>query len=49
MQDVKIRLQGVLIEIWQFCPETHHNPNDAANLDMWTLVPYKWNSDNFEL
>jgi hypothetical protein len=49
MQDVRINLHGVLIEVWQFCPETHHNPNDAADLDMWTLVPYKWNSDNFEL
>jgi len=49
MSNIKIEIQGVLITSWQFCPETHPDPNDAANLDMWTIVPYEWNSDNFEL
>lgn len=49
LEDVNIRVQGVLILSWQFCPETHPNSNDAANLDLWKIVPYKWNSDGFEL
>lgn len=49
MEDVSIRVQGVLILSWQLCPKTHPNPNDAADLDLWTIIPYEWNSDDFEL
>ncbi|NBQ17622.1 hypothetical protein EBU24_04865 [bacterium] len=49
MEDQRIEIQGVLITSWQFCPRTHPNPNDVADLDIWKIIPYKWDSDNFEL
>ena len=49
MEDINIREQGVLITSWQFCPKTHPDSNDAADLDIWKIIPYKWDSDGFEL
>jgi hypothetical protein len=49
MQDINIRVQGVLITSWQFCPTVHHDIKEAHELDMWKIVPYKWDSDNMEL
>lgn len=48
MQDINIRVQGVLITSWQFCPSVHHNINDAAEMDLWKIIPYRWNTDDFE-
>ena len=48
MQDVDIEIQGVKITHWQFDPKKHHDINDAAALDLWTVIPYKWDADNFD-
>ena len=48
MQDVNIEIQGVKITHWQFDPKKHHDINDAAALDLWTVIPYKWNADDFD-
>ena len=48
MQDISIKVQGVLITSWQFCPTAHHDPKEAHDLDMWKIVPYRWDSDGFE-
>jgi len=49
MEPIDIKVDGVLITSWQFCPKEHPDSNLAADLDMWKIIPYKWNSDNFEL
>ena len=49
MEPMDIKVDGVLITSWQFCPRTHPNPNDAADLDMWKIIPCKWDADKFEL
>jgi hypothetical protein len=49
MEDHTIRVDGVVITSWQFCPQEHPNSNDAADLDIWKIIPYKWDADRFEL
>ena len=49
MEDHTIKVDGVVITSWLFCPKEHPNSNDAAGLDMWKIVPYKWDADRFEL
>lgn len=49
MEEHSISVDGVIITSWQFCPKEHPNPNDAAGLDLWKIIPYKWNPDNFDL
>lgn len=49
LDDLNIEVEGVLITSWQFCPRAHPNPNDAAELDIWKIIPYKWDSDGFDL
>lgn len=49
MEPISIKIDGVIVTSWQFCPKTHPNPNDAADLDIWKIIPYKWDSDGFDL
>ena len=49
MDSHKIVVEGVVILSWQFCPKTHPDPNDAADLDLWKIIPYKWDAGNFVL
>ena len=49
MEDHTIKVDGVVVTSWQFCPKEHPNSNDAAGLDLWKIIPYKWDADRFEL